>query len=101
MKKNEIIGEENIDLGLKDIGQKWLVKNRGYNDLRIEAEDCFNAICFLNYNNSEAKNEANAAYIVKAVNKHEALRDALLTLMLYADNCEAHPEYLQLLKASE
>jgi hypothetical protein len=45
--------------------------------------------------------EANASYIVKAVNNHEALRDALETLMIYADNCESHPEYLQLLKASE
>jgi hypothetical protein len=46
-------------------------------------------------------NIANAAYIVKAVNNHEALRDALETLMLYAENCESHPEYLQLLKVSE
>jgi hypothetical protein len=49
----------------------------------------------------ESYQEAQARHVLKSVNNFEALRDALETLMLYADNCESHPEYLKLLKASE
>jgi hypothetical protein len=84
----------------QDIGQKWIVKDRGYNEISIEAEDCFNAICFFNDANSIDKNKVNAAYIVKTVNNYEPLLESLEQLIKFYKNTQGLdlPELESLIK---
>ena len=70
--------------------------------LIIDPDIPMNIIDLANQKQSYAvADEQDAAFIVKAVNNHENLRDALLVFMVKEENSQAYPEFIDLLKASE
>ena len=74
----------------------WQINKNNYCKIevpKINSDNTFE-IAMLN-------NATNAAHIVKCVNLHDELVEALNVLMMYGDNCDSHPEFENLLKRAK
>ena len=79
--------ENNTNIPVKPTGGKWEYKiydNETFQEIEIKVGDL--RTCVIPY--LEAPAEANAAHIVKCVNSHEILLEALKNVLLVIDNSD-------------